>query len=68
VPAAVPDGLVTVLEREVRSALHRPGVDAKLRAHGYEIAATGSEQARAQLRAERSLWRTVVTQAGIKVE
>jgi tripartite-type tricarboxylate transporter receptor subunit TctC len=67
-PAALPDAVVALLEREVRTVLKQPGLDEKLRAHGYEIAASGSEEARALLRAERSLWRSVVTAAGIKVQ
>jgi tripartite-type tricarboxylate transporter receptor subunit TctC len=66
-PAAIPDAVAVVLEREVREALRSPGLAEKLRDHGYEIAATTGAEAKARLQAERRLWADVIKAAGIRV-
>ena len=66
-PAAIPDAVAGVLEREVRQALQATAVAGKLRDHGYEIAATTGAEARTRLQAERRLWADVVKAAGIRV-
>ena len=66
-PAAIPDGVAVVLEREVRQALRSPGLAEKLRAHGYEIAATTGAEAKSRLQDERRLWADVIKAAGIHV-
>jgi tripartite-type tricarboxylate transporter receptor subunit TctC len=66
-PAAIPDTIAALLEREVQEALRAPGLAEKLRGHGYEIAATTGVEARARLQAERRLWADVIKAAGIRV-
>jgi tripartite-type tricarboxylate transporter receptor subunit TctC len=67
-PAAIPEALAALLEREVRQALRSPGLEEKFRPHGYEIAATSSAEAKARLRAERQLWANVIKAANIRAD
>jgi tripartite-type tricarboxylate transporter receptor subunit TctC len=66
-PAAIPDTVAVLLEREVSQALKAPGLAEKLRNHGYEIAATTGVEAKARLQAERRLWARVIKAAGVHV-
>jgi tripartite-type tricarboxylate transporter receptor subunit TctC len=66
-PAAIPDTVAVLLEREVSQALRAPDLAEKLRNHGYEIAATTGVEAKARLQAERRLWARVIKAAGVHV-
>lgn len=66
-PAAVPEPVATLLEREVRQVLKVPGFQEKFRPVGIEIAATTSEAAVARIKADTKLWAKVIAAAGMHV-
>jgi tripartite-type tricarboxylate transporter receptor subunit TctC len=67
-PAGIAEPLVELLEHHVRLALTSPELTQRLRALGYEIAATTGADARAQLQAERALWAKIIKEAAIRVD
>jgi tripartite-type tricarboxylate transporter receptor subunit TctC len=67
-PAAIPNALATLIEREVRQALRTPGLEQRFRSQGYEITATTGSEAKARLKAEREQWAEVIKAADIRVD
>ena len=68
VPAATPDAIVAMLEREARAAVNDPDLQKKFEALDFEpIGSTGAE-AKKRLIADTALWSKVVKQAGMHID
>jgi tripartite-type tricarboxylate transporter receptor subunit TctC len=67
-PAGTPDAIVQRLYRESARILGLPEVRSRIAGLGYEILASTPAELSAQIRTEVEKWRSVVKQAGIKVE
>ena len=68
VPAATPDAIVAMLEREARAAVNDPELQKKFEALDFEpIGSTGAE-AKKRLIADTALWSKVVKQAGMHID
>jgi tripartite-type tricarboxylate transporter receptor subunit TctC len=67
-PAALPDAIAAVLEREVRQALKAPDLVEKLRAHDIETVGTSGAEAAAWLRAETKVWAAIAKAANMQAD
>ena len=67
-PAAVPDVIAGLLEREIRLALTFPDVQEKFRAQDLEAVGSSAEEAKARLRADTELWARIVKAANMRVD
>jgi tripartite-type tricarboxylate transporter receptor subunit TctC len=67
-PAGVPDDIAAMLEREVRSALLTPDLQARFRPADIEVMATTAEEARHILKAEAETMARVVKATGMRVD
>jgi tripartite-type tricarboxylate transporter receptor subunit TctC len=67
-PAGLPDAIAALLEREVRTALKAPDLDARWRRIDMvPVGSTGAE-ASARLKADRELWAGVVKAANMRLD
>jgi tripartite-type tricarboxylate transporter receptor subunit TctC len=67
-PAALPDAIAELLEREVRAALTSPDLQDRLRPQDVQIVASTAAEARAFLRADTALWARIAKTAGMKAD
>lgn len=67
-PAAVPDAIAALLERELQAALRFPDVREKFSAQDLEAAGSSAAEARARLEADTALWARIVVKAGMQVD
>jgi tripartite-type tricarboxylate transporter receptor subunit TctC len=67
-PAALPEAVAGVLEREVQLALASPELQDKLRAQDILIAPTPGAEAKARIRSDFEKWAKVVKATGMQVD
>jgi tripartite-type tricarboxylate transporter receptor subunit TctC len=67
-PAAVPESITALLEREVRQALQSPDLREKFRAQGTEIVASTAIEAKTRVEADAKMWAKVVKAANMRLE
>jgi tripartite-type tricarboxylate transporter receptor subunit TctC len=67
-PAAVPDSIAALIEREARAALHAADIQEKLRPADIQVLATTSAEARAIIKAESETMARVVKATGMRID
>jgi tripartite-type tricarboxylate transporter receptor subunit TctC len=67
-PAAIPEEIRAMLQREVQRALESPDVKARLRAQGLEPIGSDGAEARDRLRSTAARWRALVKAANIQLD
>lgn len=68
VPAATPEPVAALIEREVRSALQAPDLIERFHRVNIDIAATSAAEARDRLDADTRLWAKVIEATGMHVD
>ena len=68
VPAATPDDIVSLLEREVHGALRSPDLQARLLPLDMKVAASTGAEAKARIESDAKLWAKVVKATGMHVD
>jgi tripartite-type tricarboxylate transporter receptor subunit TctC len=68
VPAATPEPIRAVLEREVQAALKSPDLQMRMRAQELDPLGTNGSDAAAKLKSTAEQWRSVVKAANIPAE
>jgi tripartite-type tricarboxylate transporter receptor subunit TctC len=67
-PAATPPALRSEIEQAVIAVLSAPDTRERLRAAGVEVVAEGAAELQKRINSETTMWRDVISKAGIKVE
>jgi len=67
-PAATPEPIVALIEREARSVLQDPELIERFRRVNMEIAVLSAAEANARLDADRRLWAKVIDATGMHVD
>jgi tripartite-type tricarboxylate transporter receptor subunit TctC len=67
-PAATPESVVTLIEREARSALQASDLVRRFGARNIEIVASSSVEAKARIDADTKLWAKVINDTGMRAE
>jgi tripartite-type tricarboxylate transporter receptor subunit TctC len=68
VPAATPDDIVSLLEREVHDALKSPDLQARLLPLDMKVAASTGAEAKARIESDAKLWAKVIEATGMHVD
>jgi tripartite-type tricarboxylate transporter receptor subunit TctC len=66
-PAKTPPAVMTLIEREIKSALNSPDLQDKFRAHDIEPLGTTPAEAKILLRAETELWAEIVKRGNLRL-
>jgi tripartite-type tricarboxylate transporter receptor subunit TctC len=67
-PAATPEPVIALIEREVRSALRAPDLAERFGSLNIDIVASTGVEAKARLEADTKLWATVIKDTGMGVD
>jgi tripartite-type tricarboxylate transporter receptor subunit TctC len=67
-PAATPEPVIALIEREVRSALQASDLINRFRAQNMEIVASSGTDARTRIDSDTRLWAKVIKDTGMKAE
>jgi tripartite-type tricarboxylate transporter receptor subunit TctC len=67
-PAATPESVIAVIEREAREALQVADLVNRFRLQNMEIVASSGADARARMEADTKLWAKVIKDTGMKAE
>jgi tripartite-type tricarboxylate transporter receptor subunit TctC len=67
-PAATPEPVVAMIEREARSALLGPDLIKQFRLQNTEIVASSGAEAKARIEADTKLWAKVIQDIGMRVD
>jgi tripartite-type tricarboxylate transporter receptor subunit TctC len=67
-PAATPESVIAVIEREARSALQAADLVNRFRLLNMEIVASSGADAKARMEADTKLWAKVIKDTGMKAE
>jgi tripartite-type tricarboxylate transporter receptor subunit TctC len=67
-PAATPDPIAALIEREVRNALQAPDLIKRFGAVNMDIVASSGSEAKARLQADTRLWVKVIEATGMRVD
>jgi tripartite-type tricarboxylate transporter receptor subunit TctC len=67
-PAAIPEAVMALIERETRSALQAPELVDRFRKLNIEIAASSGAEAKARLEADAKLWVKVIEDTGMQAD
>jgi tripartite-type tricarboxylate transporter receptor subunit TctC len=67
-PAATPEPVVALIEREARSALQAPDLIKRFRSVNMDIVASSGAEAKARLQADIRLWAKVIEATGMRAD
>jgi tripartite-type tricarboxylate transporter receptor subunit TctC len=67
-PAATPEPIIALIEREVRSALRAPHLAERFGSLNIDLVASTGVEAKARLEADTKLWATVIKDTGMSVD
>ena len=67
-PAATPEPIIALIEREVRSALRAPDLAERFGSLNIDLVASTGVEAKARLEADTKLWATVIKDTGMSVD
>ena len=67
-PAATPEPIIALIEREVRSALQAPHLAERFGSLNIDLVASTGVEAKARLEADTKLWATVIKDTGMSVD
>jgi tripartite-type tricarboxylate transporter receptor subunit TctC len=67
-PAATPESVVALIEREVRNALNDPDLIKRFQEVNMEVVASSGAEAKARLEADTKLWVKVIEDTGMRAD